>query len=340
MSRPMRSKKRVSANRTGFTIVELLVVIAILTIVIGLLSMAVQNVREAANRMVCRNNLQQIGLAMRQVDTQTGSYPSGGWGWFWIGVPSRKSDCRQPGGWIYNILPYVDQADLRKLGTNDATLSSDMVRLVQSTVKFVNCPSRRTGGPWPGNGNSYYIADSNGNTSTITPGVMARTDYAANCGSDPADENNAGPSSVNDPAWQSPSFNYTGVIYLRSYVRQEDITRGLSNVFLVGERYLNPLNYFNGQDGADNESMYVGFDNDLYRSAYYAPGDPTTYDPSNPGSSYYPMRDNAALPSNTFRYGSPHQPGFHMVYCDGHVDTIAYDVDMRVFAAGGTRFSN
>ena len=31
---------------------------------------------------------------------------------------------------------------------------------------------------------------------------------------------------------------------------------------MVGERYINPVDYLTGQDGGDNEIMYVGFDND------------------------------------------------------------------------------
>lgn len=309
---PCRSPARIEGRR-GFTLIELLVVIAIIAILIGLLLPAVQQVRESAARTQCSNNLHQLGLACQNYHSQYGALPSGGWGWGWVGDASRGGGKRQPGGWIYQTLPFMEETNLYKLSINGPGALS----MIATPAKNYNCPSRRTGGPFTGGNGKYY------NFGGIKATQMARSDYAANSGDWINDQSNAGPSSLaqgDDPnyAWPDTSY-FHGVIFQRSVIRLTDIKNGTSNTFLAGEKYLNPLHYLDGGDPGDNENMYVGFDNDISRT-----------------TDYPPQQDTRGY-RNTYIFGSAHTSGLNMLYCDGSVQFLTFGSDPAVFKRAGNR---
>ncbi len=114
---PKNQKSEIRNQKSrAFTLVELLVVITIIGILIALLLPAVQAAREAARQTQCRNNLKQLALGCLNHEQAIGRFPTNGWGCRWTGDPDRGTDWRQPGGWIYNILPYIEQQPLHDLG--------------------------------------------------------------------------------------------------------------------------------------------------------------------------------------------------------------------------------
>jgi len=118
-------------TRRGFALIELLVVIAIIAVLIGLLVPAVQQVREAANRATCQNNLKQYGLALHHYHDVNKRFPYGGyWGTLLVwskGTSVRnsephKSDYR--GNFVVLTLPYMEQSTVYNLLPNQCPSDS------------------------------------------------------------------------------------------------------------------------------------------------------------------------------------------------------------------------
>ena len=102
----------------GFTLVELLVVIAIIGILIGMLLPAVQQVREAARRSACLNNLKQIAIATHNYESANMKFPPGMLEW---AKPETNttfgSGQRQAIGVLPQILPFMEQNIVRDIFT-------------------------------------------------------------------------------------------------------------------------------------------------------------------------------------------------------------------------------
>ncbi len=100
-------------RKAGFTLIELLVVIAIIAILIGLLLPAVQKVRDAAARTQSRNNLKQVVLALHNFyDAHQKTPPM-------FGV-LHPADAGPGGSVFYQLLPYLEQDNLYRLGPDAA----------------------------------------------------------------------------------------------------------------------------------------------------------------------------------------------------------------------------
>ncbi len=301
-----------SERSHGFTLVELLVVIAIIGILIGLLLPAVQSAREAARRVQCANHLKQMGVAALNHEFTHGHLPSGGWGWQWVGDPDRGFGRKQPGGWIYDMLPFVEQQALWNMGaglTGQAKMDA-AAKVTETPLAMFNCPTRRPATTYT----AFYGGGYNAINASSVP-AHARTDYAINGGT--AVVTFGGPSSTtlgDNPAWSGwPAWIKTanGVSHLQSEIAMGAIKDGASNTYLVAEKYLHPGDYESGKDGADNTSMYQGHDWDTMRWG---------------STTHFPRQDRQGV-VNPNIFGSAHPGGFQAVLCDGSVRNINFSID-------------
>jgi hypothetical protein len=142
---------------------------------------------------------------------------------------------------------------------------------------------------------------------------VARGDYAANTG----DTINVQPLDLRDGA--TPPF--TGVIFYHSLITARDITDGMNNTYLAGEKLLSTDGYFNGWCPGDDNHVYCGDNWDTQRGTNIN----FPFMADRPGGYYYES------------FGSPHIPGCHMLFCDGAVQLVNYTIEPTVHALLGNR---
>ena len=133
-----------STKRCGFTLVELLVVIAIIGILIGMLLPAVQQVREAARRTSCMNNIRQIGIACHNFESAQSHMPTAG-GQFNTFIDTGEEFGALFGfenlGWAYQILPYIEQQAVFQQREQLGYFGGDLP-FVENLLQAYVCPSR------------------------------------------------------------------------------------------------------------------------------------------------------------------------------------------------------
>jgi prepilin-type N-terminal cleavage/methylation domain-containing protein/prepilin-type processing-associated H-X9-DG protein len=293
-----------SHKRLGFTLIELLVVIAIIAILIALLVPAVQKVREAAARAQCQNNLKQIGVAFHNHHAALGWFPDGGENWNSTRSMNGNSPATSPNqglGWGFQILPYIEQADIWN-STNDAAMRGAVI-----PVYF--CPTRRSDAvkAFAVNGVVLAMIDYAGNAGTSqydTAKDLSNVGHGSDIGA--ALGNGANGLVVQRPSSATWQANWGG--QRSSVIRlSKSIPDGTSTTLLVAERGVRPDTL--GQAKQNEDQGYTsGWDRDTICWGVSQP-----------------VQDRAGQ-SGDYQFGSAHGGAFNALFADGSVRSVNYSI--------------
>lgn len=300
--------------REGFTLVELLVVIAIIGILIGMLLPAVQQVRAAARRVACANNVRQLSLAALNYESAHMEFPNGS----------------QPGGgqavsWITKILPQIEQNNVANLLPN-GIFTAAQIPAGQSVLPVVNCPADDSGlgGQLRPGGNvsrsGWWWNQSLGLTNY--KGVLG-----SNWGWAPYQVEGTGRFSGQMvdlehgdgvfprnkvPRFNSPGYNRSKIIYTRI----SEVQDGTSNTVMFGESLPNWT----------DDAAWVDDNGTIATMAI-------------PPNLYKTVADRAAIAPDwriSYGFASGHENGINFGRCDGSVQFVTESVSTPIYLALGT----
>jgi prepilin-type N-terminal cleavage/methylation domain-containing protein len=356
---------KVHRPKQAFTLVELLVVIAIIGVLIALLLPAVQAARESARRQQCSNNLRQLALAAINHHETAGHFPTGGWGWFWVGDPDRGFSKKQPGGWVFNLMPFTEENSSYQAASDGdpekiTTKQLEAIRfVVRNPLPLIRCPSRRGTSVLPKPIDNTFIAFNSAKNPSLSDNVAGRSDYAINAGDrnwtyvqppgrQPGGGSPGSPQSNydmynnfnnNDWIWDSSlgipqSIQPPGVSLQKasnflsgiSFQRSEVAIKHITDG--TSHTYLTGERYLNP---SKYETGDDGADNETWCTGFNNDNFRCAFDP--------PEQDRPGI-SYSNRFGSAHSAGWYASWCDGHVELISYDIDLMVHRGNANRTDN
>lgn len=197
----------------GFTLIELLVVIAVIAILIALLLPAVQNAREAARRLQCKNHLKQLGLAAHNYHDVFGVLPALATG------PSTSfpsPDPRKAGqiSGLVALTPFFDQGNIYdqiEFSNVGPPWKEDACVAWTTEIPMLSCPSDVQPPRRDGNGDGAALGR---NSYKLCLGVRVEDNHFSSGG---------------------PRYEADGMFAYQKHRRLTDATDGTSNTILMAE---------------------------------------------------------------------------------------------------------
>jgi prepilin-type N-terminal cleavage/methylation domain-containing protein/prepilin-type processing-associated H-X9-DG protein len=127
------------AVQNGHTLIEVLVAIGIIGVMVGLLLPAVQGIRDSALKMQCQNNLKQLALALHNYDGTYGHLPP-------PPPQGTAADLQLRLTWMAMVLPQIEKdavwsEAVQSLVTNPDPSSNPPHKGMATVVSLFVCPS-------------------------------------------------------------------------------------------------------------------------------------------------------------------------------------------------------
>lgn len=299
-----RPLSRRGLERRALTVLELLVTMSVIGVLLAVLLPAVQSARETARRAQCQNNLRQLGIALHLHHDTFQDLPAG-----WSEISGKPIAT----GWVPDLLPFLEQAELRTqvqskwlkpVSVNVATQSAFTAVLGQAesgvlaTPSVLVCPSDVAERTFQ----LYQEEDINsGDLDPLSEKVLMELPQA----------NYLGLAGYSDP--DEPSeYDGAGVFVHRRRYSFRDLTRGLSQVAVVSERTARKL-----------PSTWLGF----HVLGEDAPGRVLGFCNLGP---------NIAT-SDECELDSRHPGCILVLFADGHVQSVSDSVDQAIYRSMATR---
>jgi prepilin-type N-terminal cleavage/methylation domain-containing protein/prepilin-type processing-associated H-X9-DG protein len=284
-------------SRRGFSLLELLVAIGIIGLLISLILPAVQAAREAARLAQCKNNLKQIGLAFQLHEEQWNQFPTAGGDWG--SAPTYINDLPATGAKQKAGWGFqiLPYIDGTAVWKGGNGTNDNERQRIAVGALFQLFFCPSRRSPTTYTYNDLYISQSA--TDLVT---HALCDYASN--------------NLNDGSGSIRSTMFGPPLGMRD---QQD---GASQTLLVAEKRMNRFWCGQGTRSDDNEGYTGGNDWDTMRSTNQKPAPDTNEDTSENGYA---------------EFGSAHRHGFNVLFADGSVRHLAYQIDQTVFSRLGTR---